>query len=359
MIAAHFAFEGTVSTIEPLGNGLINQTYKLTTREAECHDYVLQRINTSVFANVDMLQSNIETVTRHIRQKLEARGETDIDRKVLRFLPADSGKTYYCDGDEVWRMMVYIDRSHSFEAVSANHAHKAGEAFGQFEAMLADLPCSIGEIIPRFHDMELRLEQLRQAVDRDPVGRAASVRSLIDAIERQADTMIKAEQLYREGRLPKRVCHCDTKVNNVLFDDNGDAICVIDLDTVMPSFVFSDFGDFLRTAANTGKEDEEDLDKIAFDMGIFEAFASGYLHTARQFLQPIEISMLPWAARLFPYMQSVRFLADYIDGDNYYKTLYPNHNLVRAKAQYRLYEKATECESEMRQVIEQCLNSEN
>lgn len=359
MIAAHFAFEGTVSTIEPLGNGLINQTYKLTTREVECHDYVLQRINTSVFANVDMLQSNIETVTRHIRQKLEARGETDIDRKVLRFLPADSGKTYYRDGDEVWRMMVYIDRSHSFEAVSANHAHKAGEAFGQFEAMLADLPCSIGEIIPRFHDMELRLEQLRQAVDRDPVGRAASVRSLIDAIERQADTMTKAERLYREGRLPKRVCHCDTKVNNVLFDDNGDAICVIDLDTVMPSFVFSDFGDFLRTAANTGKEDEEDLDKIAFDMGIFEAFASGYLHTARQFLQPIEISMLPWAARLFPYMQSVRFLADYIDGDNYYKTLYPNHNLVRAKAQYRLYEKATGCESEMRQVIEQCLNSEN
>lgn len=155
--------------------------------------------------------------------------------------------------------------------------------------------------------------------------------------------MCCAEQLYREGKLPKRICHCDTKVSNMLFDEDGNVLCVIDLDTVMPSFIFSDFGDFLRTAANTGKEDDPDLDKVTFNMEIFKAFTKGYIESARSFLTPIEIEYLPYAATLFPYMQAVRFLADYINGDTYYQTQYKEHNLVRTKAQYKLYTAAKAC----------------
>lgn len=318
-IASHFAFQGSVASIEALGNGLINDTLKLTTAEDSAPDYVLQRINTSVFGNVGLLQSNIEAVTRHIRRKLEAKGTTDIDRKVLHFLPSDNGTTYYFDGKDYWRMMVFIRESKTFEAVNPEHSYKAGLAFGEFEAMLCDIPDEIGETIPHFHDMELRLSQLDEAVKNDAVGCLAGVSDIVKELLFDADEMTKAERLFRYGQLPKRICHCDTKVNNVLFDYDGNVLCVIDLDTVMPSFVFSDFGDFLRTAANTGKEDEADLSLIDFDMEIFAAFTRGYIESARQFLTPLETDMLPWAAQLFPYMQSVRFLTDYINGDTYYK----------------------------------------
>jgi len=350
-IAAHFPIDGEISQISPMGSGLINDTYIIKTRQNNLPDYVLQRINTAVFTDVEMLQANIEAVTRHIRGKLEAKGETDIDRKVLRFLPADSGKTYYSDGQDYWRVMLFIPRSLSFDAVTPEHSYQAGVAFGNFEAMLADIPDHIGETIPHFHDMELRIKQLHEAVEADAINRVTGVKQLIDSIERHAHEMTKAERLYCEGFLPKRVCHCDTKVNNLLFDHDGTALCVIDLDTVMPSFVFSDYGDFLRSAANTGKEDDQDIENVNFDMSIFRAFTRGYIESARQFLLPIEIDMLPWAAMLFPYMQSVRFLTDYIDGDHYYKTVYPDHNLVRAKAQFRLFESAKEHEYEMKQFI--------
>ena len=146
--------------------------------------------------------------------------------------------------------------------------------------------------------------------------------------------------MYREGVLPKRICHCDTKVNNMLFDRDGNILCVIDLDTVMPSFVFSDFGDFLRTAANTGAEDDPDLNKVNFNMDIFRSFAKGYLSTAGAFLTPVERENLPFAATLFPYMQAVRFLADFINGDTYYKIKYPDHNWIRTKAQWKLFQSA-------------------
>lgn len=352
-IARHFPICGEISQISPMGSGLINDTYKVTTRQQSQPDYVPQRINTAVFADVDMLHANIEAVTGHIRRKLVAKGETDIKRKVLRFLPADSGKTYYSDGNDCWRVMLFIPRSLSFDTVTPEHSYQAGLAFGNFEAMLADMPDQIGETIPRFHDMELRLDQLHESTEKDAVHRLSGVKRLIDEIERHAHEMTKAERLYREGILPKRVCHCDTKVNNLLFDHDGTPLCVIDLDTVMPSFVFSDYGDFLRSGANTGKEDDTNPDNVNFDMSIFRAFTRGYLESASPFLLPIEKEMLPWAAMLFPYMQSVRFLADYLDGDKYKKTLYPDHNLVRAKAQFRLFESAMEHESEMKQFIDE------
>ena len=181
--------------------------------------------------------------------------------------------------------------------------------------------------------------------------RLAEVQDIVDAIEKDAEKMCSAEQLHREGKLPKRICHCDTKVSNMMFDMEGKVLCVIDLDTIMPSFIFSDFGDFLRSAANTGKEDDTDLNNVQFNMEIFKAFAKGYIESAKVFLTPLEIEMLPYAAQLFPYMQAVRFLADYINGDTYYQTKYAEHNLVRTKAQYKLYQEACNCEPVMKDFI--------
>ncbi len=166
--------------------------------------------------------------------------------------------------------------------------------------MLVDIDKELKESIPDFHNMEFRLKQLHDAVEADPEGRVAEVKPLLDELEKRADTMCRAEQLHREGKLPKRICHCDTKVNNMMFDHQGNILCVIDLDTVMPSYIFSDYGDFLRTAANTLAEDDPDIDHVEFNMDIFRAFTEGYLSSARGFLTPAEIENLPYAAALFP-----------------------------------------------------------
>lgn len=354
-IVAHFHTEGSVAEIAPLGAGLINDTYKVATAEADAPDYVLQRINHTIFKDVEMLQANITAVTAHIRRKLTESGADDIERKVLTLVTSDRDKTYYYDGENYWRMMVFIPRAQTFEAVTPEYSRYAGQAFGSFQAMLSDLPDELGETIPDFHNMEFRLGQLHDALKTDPVRRVQEVRYYIDEIERRAEEMCEAELLYREGKLPKRVCHCDTKVNNMLFDEDGHVLCVIDLDTVMPNFIFSDYGDFLRTGANTGEEDDKDLDHVNFDMEIFKAFTEGYLKGASSFLTDVEIENLPYAAALFPYMQCVRFLTDYINGDTYYKIKYPEHNLVRTRAQFRLLQSVEDCMLQMQAFIDQCL----
>ena len=354
-IVSHFQLTGTVQEIKPLGAGLINDTYKVTTLEVDAPDYVLQRINHAIFQDVEMLQANINAVTTHIRRKLEEKGEGDIERKVLHFLPAGNGKTYWFDGGNYWRVMAFIPNARTYETVNPGYSYYAGAAFGNFQAMLADIPDRLGETIPNFHNMEFRLKQLHDAVAADAAGRVGEVRYFLDEIERRADEMCKAERLHRENKLPKRVCHCDTKVNNMMFDENGNVLCVIDLDTVMPSFVFSDFGDFLRSGANTGLEDDKDLSNVNFNMEIFKAFTKGYLESAKSFLLPVEIENLPYAAALFPYMQCVRFLADYINGDTYYKIQYPEHNLVRTKAQCKLLQSVEEHTPEMQEFIASCI----
>ena len=351
-IISRFKTEETVAEVTQFGSGLINDTYKVRTAEAECPDYILQRINHNIFRDVDMLQSNIEAVTGHIRKKLEAAGEGDIGRKVLNFIPTDSGKTYCRVGDQWWRMMVFIPNARTYETVNPKFSYFAGKAFGNFQSMLADLDKPLGETIPDFHNMEFRLRQFHDALGENAAGRAGEVKYYIDEIEKRAEEMCKAERLHREGLLPKRICHCDTKVNNMMFDDNGDVLCVIDLDTVMPSYVFSDYGDFLRTGANTGAEDDRNLDNVNFDMEIFEAFTKGYLESARSFLLPVETENLPYAAALFPYMQCVRFLTDYLNGDTYYKIRYPEHNLVRTKAQFKLLQSVEEHSGQMQKYID-------
>ena len=251
-IAGCFIDPSIIEDITPLGNGLINDTYKIMVSDQP--KYVLQRINNAVFTDVEMLQNNIEAVTSHIRQKYERQGVADINRRVLHFLKADTGKTYVVEDDKYWRVMDFIADSYTYEAVTPGYAYYAGRSFGDFESLLTDLEAPIGEIIPDFHNIEFRLKQLDEAVAKDCVGmmREVEVQNYVYRIRAVADEMCLGERLYREGKLPKRICHCDTKVNNMLFDKDGNVLCVIDLDTVMPSFVFSDFGDFLRSAANMG-----------------------------------------------------------------------------------------------------------
>ena len=351
-VAEKFNLQGNVIEIRPLGNGLINDTYKVVTDGGQ--DYVLQRVNNAIFKDVELLQNNIVAVTSHIRAKLVEAGADDIDRKVLNFVPLkDSDKTYWTDGEKYWRVMVFIPDAKTYETVNPEYSYYAGKAFGEFQAMLADIPQQLGETIPDFHNMELRARQLDEAVAADPVGRCSDpeVQAILAEMKQSIDEMCKAERMHREGILPKRICHCDTKVNNMMFDQDGNVLCVIDLDTVMPSFVFSDFGDFLRTAANMVAEDSPEIDKVAFNMDIFKAFAKGYLESASVFLTTAEKENLPYAAALFPFMQAVRFFADYINGDTYYKIAYPEHNLVRTRNQMALFRSVISHQQEMSDYI--------
>ena len=333
-----FRIEGTVTSVEPLGNGLINDTFLVKTDEVDKPDYVLQRINHHIFKDVELLQHNIETVTNHLRKKLLEEGVVDADRRVLRFIRTFADKTYHFDGESYWRLSVYIADSLTMDEVTPQSSYDCGRAFGHFQRQLIDLKEPLGETIPDFHNMELRLRQLRQAVADDAAGRVKEARGELELIEAHADEMFLAEKLHREGKLPKRICHCDTKVNNMLFDKDGNVLCIIDLDTVMPAFVFSDYGDFLRTAANSQPEDSPELDRITFRWDIYEAFTQGYLESAALFLTPVEREHLSFAVAMFPFMQAVRFLTDYLNGDTYYKIQYPGHNLVRARNQLRYFE---------------------
>ena len=346
-IVKRFQIEGTVAAVVPLGKGLINDTYWVRTCEVEKPDYVLQRINHQIFTDVELLQHNIEAVTNHLRRKILEEEVVDTDRRVLRFVSTDAGKTYWFDGKNYWRVSVYIADAMTVEEVNPQSSYDCGRAFGHFQQQLTDLQEPLGETIPDFHNMGLRLRQLQQAVAEDRTGRVKEVREELELIEAHADEMCLAERLHREGLLPKRICHCDTKVNNMLFDRDGHVLCIIDLDTVMPAYVFSDYGDFLRTAANSEPEDSPELDRIEFRWDIYEAFTRGYLESTATFLTPVERENLPFAVALFPMMQAVRFLTDYLNGDTYYKIRYPAHNLVRARNQLRYFQRVQACSQEM------------
>ena len=250
-------------------------------------------------------------------------------------------------------MSAFIEDSVTVETVTAESSYCAGKAFGEFQSMLVDITEPIGETIPDFHNMELRARQLREAVAKDPVGRCSEpeIQQFLSEIDLHIDEMCKAERLHREGILPKRICHCDTKVSNMLFDKDGSVLCVIDLDTLMPSFIFSDVGDFLRTAANHVSEDCPEIDKVGFNMDIFRPFIKGYLESSASFLTEVERENIPYAAALFPFMQAVRFLTDYINGDTYYKIAYPEHNLVRTRNQMALFRSVLSHWDQMKAIV--------
>ena len=335
-ILDHFSLTCPVSEVTPFGDGLINATYRVYDTKGE-PKYILQRINHFVFKQVDVLQQNIQSVTGHIRKKLAAGNESDIDRKVLTLIPASGGKLYHFDGENYWRIYNFIANSRTLTRLTPQSARLAGGMFGNFQYMLSDLPeTEVTESIPGFHNMPLRLEQLEQALDEDKAGRAKGVKHITAELESRKEKYCIQEVLYKEEKLPKRINHCDTKLNNILFDEGGTPLCVVDLDTVMPGFVLSDFGDFARTGGNNAPEDEPDLPKISLNKEVITGYADGYLSKASRFLTDTEAGLLSYGPSLMTYMQTVRFFTDYLNGDVYYKTAHAQHNLQRTNAQLRL-----------------------
>ena len=359
-ILNHFAIWNEVQEPQPLRIGFINDSFIVPAKRVGETSYCLQRINHHIFKDVEGLMRNIEIVTSHIREKLLIAREENIERKVLHLIPTKKGKLFYKtpEGD-YWRLYVLVEPATSQEKVTPMSAELTGQAFGRFQRQLADLPFdALCESIPNFHNMEFRLQELDEAIKGAVSLQPSNVRrqrleacgDIIDWINRRREMMCLAEVLFREGKLKKHINHCDTKVNNVLFDEEGRPICIVDLDTVMPGFVFSDFGDFMRTAANTGLEDDPNVDNIHVDLEVFEAYARGYLKEAT-FLTELEKELLPYGCRLLSYMQTVRFFTDYINGDTYYKIAYPEHNLVRTRTQLRLVEEQEKSREAMEKII--------
>ena len=335
-----FGAEGTFLTGESFGPGHIHDTYRIITKENNCDDYILQRINDNVFRDVPKLQENIERVTAHLRRKIALIPGSAPKRECMTLMPvAVTGKSYHIDEKgKFWRMFIFISDHRSYERVDSYHrASEGGKAIGRFQSMLADLPGEpLHETIPDFHNIEKRLESFHRVIDEDPAGRVSQARTEIEDITSREEEMKVIIRLGREGSIPLRITHNDTKFNNILFDTSDRALCLIDLDTVMPGYVHYDFGDAIRTGANRADEDSPDLKSVSMDIDIFKAYAEGYLSEAMGTLNATEIEYIPFAPKLLTYIMATRFLTDYIAGDIYYKIGYPEHNLRRNRAQIAL-----------------------
>ncbi|MDR0428013.1 MAG: aminoglycoside phosphotransferase family protein [Dysgonamonadaceae bacterium] len=351
-IVKKFNIQGEIDSIVPLKIGHINDSF-IIKMKGNALSYFLQKINHHIFKDVAGLQRNIQLVTDHLRKKLKEKGVKDIERRVLQLVPTQTGELYYKDNEGAyWRVYVNIENTKSYDAITPELAYLAGEAFGDFQCMLSDIDTTqLIETIPNFHNMEFRLEEFREAVKKNAAGRLAATQWMVDEIEKRAEEMCRPEQMFREGKLVKRINHCDTKVNNMLFDENDQVICIVDLDTVMPGFVLSDFGDFMRTAANTGAEDDSNLDNINVNTEIFEAYTKGYLKQAT-FLSEAELNNLAFGAKLLSYMQTVRFFTDYLNGDTYYKIQSPDHNWQRTKAQFKLLQSQEQNFEKMKEIVQ-------
>ncbi len=331
-VIRHFAAAVDVNTH---GNGHINDTY-LADCSPKC---ILQKINTSVFKNPTVVMENIVNVTEHLRKKIRASGG-DENREILRVIKTVEGNDFYMtpDGD-CFRMFNFIENSICHETVeNSNQLFEAARAFGRFQNMLADFPAEkLHETIPDFHDTRKRFENLKRAISENKAGRLDSVRKEVEfALAREADTGVIVDAIA-DGSVPTRVTHNDTKLNNVMFDAKTDkAVCVIDLDTVMPGSLLYDYGDALRFGASTGAEDEVNLDKIEFDLELFEAFTNGFLREVGSNLTQRERELLPFSAKLLTYECGIRFLTDYLEGDTYFKIHREHHNLDRCRTQFKL-----------------------
>jgi Ser/Thr protein kinase RdoA (MazF antagonist) len=353
-IFERFAASGTFLNGEPYGSGHIHDTFRIETAEKDKDDYIIQRLNNRVFRNIPELQQNIERVTVHLQNKIKAIHGSDIKRECLHLIPTLDNKTWLRDDSgNYWRMYLFISNHRSYNIVdSPEKAFEGGKALGRFQAMLADLPGNpLHETIPYFHNIERRLEAFNMKVSEDPAGRADKVYNEIDFVRRRSDEMKIILNLGKEGKIPVRITHNDTKFNNILLDENDRALCVIDLDTVMPGYIHYDFGDAIRTAANIAAEDEKELSKISMDINLFEAYASGYLSETMDMLNNVEKEYLAFAPGLITFTIAVRFLTDYLDGDNYFKVHHEHHNLQRAKAQMRLMESMEEQYDNMQKII--------
>ncbi|MGZ3873256.1 MAG: phosphotransferase enzyme family protein [Mucilaginibacter sp.] len=338
-VVEKFNITGEIAEATAFGNGHINDTFLLKNKDPESPDYLLQRINHQIFRDVPALMNNIHLVTSHLRNKIPSSFTRGGNQKVLNLVPAIDEKLFYKDSDgNYWRVYDFVADTRSYDIVSTTRqAYEGGKAFGHFQTLLSDMdPKQLSETIVDFHNIQKRLADLYTAVKQDAAGRVSSVLTEIGFIKAREQAMSVIYNWGKSGRLPTRITHNDTKFNNILFDADDQVACVIDLDTVMAGYVAYDFGDAIRTIINTAAEDEADLDNIRINLPLFKAYVEGYIHEAGNFLTPVEIESLFLGMMLLPYMQGVRFLTDYLQGDVYFKIAYPAHNLVRTKAQFRL-----------------------
>ncbi len=338
---AHFCFEGSYRSVQPFGNGHINDTFLLVFEvgEQSAKRYILQRMNRDIFSKPVELMENIVGVTSWLRKVILANGG-DPERETLNVVPAKDGKAYYVDAQgEYWRAFHFIENATSFEQVeNAEDFYQSAVSFGNFQRQLADYPAAtLHETIPGFHDTKARFEVFKEVVAKDACSRAASVKKEIDFVLEREDITGVFGELLAKGEIPLRVTHNDTKLNNIMMDnETRKGICVIDLDTVMPGLAMNDFGDSIRFGASTALEDEQDLDKVWCDMNYFEAYTRGFIEGCGGRLTKREIELLPMGAKVMTFECGMRFLADYLQGDTYFKIHRPGQNLDRSRTQFKL-----------------------
>lgn len=352
-----FGFGPQCSYVKPFGEGHINETYAVYMPDQDGSDvplYVLQRININVFKKPDQVMANIFGVTEYLRNIVREDGG-DLEREALSYIKTKDGQNYFEDDHgRPWRCMHYVPNSVCYQQVERpEQFYQSALSFGHFLKQLGNYPAdSLYETIPKFHDTVNRFRDFEEARRKDVKNRARLCRSEIEFVRsREAECGVLMKQL-EEGILPLRVTHNDTKLNNILFDkDTDEGLCIIDLDTIMPGLAANDFGDSIRFGASTAEEDEPDLEKVHFDIGLYEIYVKGYLEMAKDVLTPAEIESLPWGARLMTLECGMRFLADFLQGDVYFKTAYPEHNLVRARTQLKLVKEMEEQFAEMNAIL--------
>lgn len=355
-IIKHFNVEGELASYVTFGNGHICDTYLVSLHNGDhLKKYTLQRINNSVFPDVEGLMNNIERVTEHVKQKIIENGGNP-KRNTLSLVKTIDGKSFYKEGDNYYRMYPYIRDAFTLDVVSDIELLKeSARAFANFQKMLSDFDASkLVEIIPNFHNTIKRFEHFVKVLNKDKYNRARSCKKEIDFILERKDDCSRIVNLIEEGKIPLRVTHNDTKLNNVLLDEKTKkGICVIDLDTVMPGSSLYDFGDAIRFGCNTALEDEEDLSKVQFSLDYFKGYTEAYLEILKDTLCENEIKNLAFAGKLLTLECGIRFLDDYLNGDHYFKISYPTHNLVRAKNQLKLVKEMEKHMDEMEKIVEE------
>lgn len=354
-IREHYDFEGDYTGFYPIHNGHINNTYVLEfDNGGSLKSYLLQQINTNVFANPEKLMENVVGVTEHLHKIIVENGGNP-DRETLNVIKTRDGKPFFISRDNrYWRCYNFITDAYTCQTIENPIVfYNSAVAFGNFQRLLADYPAdSLHETIPNFHNTVSRYADLMAAVEKNAAGRLDSVKEEVQfAKEREKDTHVVVD-LINEGKLPMRVTHNDTKLNNVMFDNQTDkGICVIDLDTVMPGSSLYDFGDSIRFGANHAAEDEKDLSLVYLDLNLFEQYCRGYLESAGKSLTKTEIEYLPFSAKLMTFECGMRFLGDYLNGDTYFKIGYPEHNLDRCHTQFALVADIEKKFDEMKAIV--------
>ena len=354
-ICSKFALYGDFLVAVPFGGGHVNDTFQLTFDQGGVRlHYVLQRINRNVFRKPEQVMENMDRVTRHLLAKIHAE-KVETRKRTIRLLRTFANQPCVTDerGD-VWRAYIFVENARAYDVLETpEQAFKVAQAFGEFQCNLVDLPGPrLHETIPDFHNTPKRLEALRQAIRRDPVGRERRVRREIDFIMKRANETERLLRLQAEGAIPERITHNDTKVNNILIDDlTGDGICVIDLDTVMPGLSLYDFGDMVRAGTSPAEEDEVDLAKVGMRFEMYEALYRGFLSSAGSFLTEAERENLPFSGKLITFEIAIRFLTDYLEGDVYFKVKRPEHNLERCRNQLRMVESIEEQSKRMKDLL--------